>query len=263
MNSKKYWIIFKNGINLQLINRLDFFTGFIAEAFSLLIMIYLWLSVYRQGSQIGSYSLKALIVYYVISKLIGLIVKTGNLPKKINMIIKMGELNNYLVKPVNLMFNMFFFNISESIVRLAALLIITSPWYPYLFSNILLIDFTIFAFFLLISISINFLIFYMIGILTFFLDEIIGLASLFSVIAAFLSGLIIPLDIMPAQLKIIVGILPFQYIVFVPIKILTGDITAHTLNSAILGGMIWVLILYLLAIYTYKSGLKKYEAFGG
>jgi ABC-2 type transport system permease protein len=113
------------------------------------------------------------------------------------------------------------------------------------------------------AVAINFLIFYMVGISTFYFGFVIGFNFIVSTIASLFSGNFIPLDILPPYLLNIANYLPFKFIVFVPISIITGKISLDNAPIILLSGFAWTIMLYLSAVILYKQGLKRYEAFGG
>lgn len=61
----KYWATIANSMKKSLVYRADTFISMLAVFFSFIVLFYLWTTIYGQGNQIGNYSLKQIITYYV------------------------------------------------------------------------------------------------------------------------------------------------------------------------------------------------------
>jgi ABC-type uncharacterized transport system permease subunit len=105
---KKYLTVFKNSLQVNLAYRFDVFAAFFSEFLSLTVLIYLWISIYHQGNQIGGYSLDALIGYFILSKFITIVVDSVDMAWLIGDTIREGEILNYLTKPINFLYKNFF-----------------------------------------------------------------------------------------------------------------------------------------------------------
>ncbi|MDP3043246.1 MAG: ABC-2 family transporter protein [bacterium] len=261
---KKYWIIFKNSLQTSMAYRFNTFAFLIAELFSLAVIIYLWLSIYRQGNQIGNYTLSSLIIYYIFTKFISLLINAQDTARIIGDSIRQGDIINYLVKPINFQFESFFSNfgaVTYNFLAYSFIFLIILLFFHGISINIL--SAVLFILFILMAIVINFLINYIIGISTFYLGFIMGINFIMFNITLFLSGSLIPLDMLPSLVYKIVGFLPFKYLAFVPISVVTGKIGLDGLMPLLAHGLFWILALYLVALILYKKGLKNYEAYGG
>lgn len=261
---KKYYLIFKNSLQSGLAYRMNTFAYFFSEAFSLLVMIYLWLSIYSQGNKIGSYTFRGLIIYYILTNLISLSLNAQDIARIIGEEIRLGEFVNYLLKPINFQLDKFFYNLGAIAYNFSVYFIIFFIAFVLFFNltdlNYLLVFY--FLIFTIMAVVINFLIYYIIGISTFYLGFIMGVNFIISNIIFFLSGNLVPLDLLPSAVLKIVNWLPFKYLAFIPISIITGRIATGNLLSLFVGGLLWIAILYLISLIIYKQGLKKYEAFG-
>lgn len=257
---KKYWVIFKNSFQTSLAYRADIFLMLFFEAFILLFLIYLWFSVYNQGNQIGDYSLKGLIFYYVFINFIMSTIGAWSVSDQMGGIIGSGEISSYLTKPISLRLDMFFDNLGGLMQRLLVhaviALVIILIFKPAIGSS-----FFYFAISLAIAAVINFLIFYIVGLTTFFFGVNFGFAFFIFGFSNFFSGTLIPLDILPKIFMIISNYLPFKFLAFIPASLLSGKIEWS--NLYLIEGIIWILFLYLFSNILYKYGLRKHESYGG
>lgn len=260
----KYWVIFTNSLQTSFAYRANFFAMLIAEGLSLLIMIYLWLSIYHQGNKIGSYSLSALIYYYLFSKLVILVISSQDFGREIAVAIRDGNFSAYLTKPISFFGQMVSMNAANGILRLL------------IFSAVALLGFVLYLGFPAVSIKtilvfvaafivgylIYILIYFIIGITIFYVGYVSGLNFLMFGISSFFSGRLVPLDMLPAQYMKIANWLPFQYIVYLPTAIATGKISFDQAVVKIFYGILWVLGLAVVVKIYYRRGLVKFESYG-
>mgnify|MGYP001613307655 CR=1 FL=1 len=247
---RKYWVIFKNSMQTALAHRFNTFTSLISEALVFVVMAYLWLSIYYQGNKIGDYTLKGLIIYYLLTRFISLTIKSGDTGRIVGDAIRNGEISQYLVKPLSFLGENFAANLGVIFYRVFI--------YAIVFLAIILFGFktnfpapAVFIYFFLsiaMAVAINFLIFYMVGISTFYFGFVQGFNFNASIIASLFSGNFIPLDILPPYLLSIANYLPFKFIAFIPVSIITGKISLDNAPIILLSGFAWVIILYLSSI---------------
>jgi len=242
--------------------RFNAFVFLFSELLSLVVVIYLWLSIYKQGNTIAGYSLRALIIYYIFAKFITLTIKSLDQARIIGDQIRHGELNGNLLKPINYLFEKFFSSLGQISFRIIIYIIIAL--FVYLLGFDIFSSAPAFIYFILsfiLAIIINFLIYYIIGVSVFYFGYIVGFNFIMMGIISFFSGNLIPLDILPSWLYGFARYLPFQYIDFIPISIATGRLPIENISRILFIGLIWAVILYIFSFFIYKIGVKKYEAF--
>jgi ABC-2 type transport system permease protein len=77
------------------------------------------------------------------------------------------------------------------------------------------------------------------------------------------SGHLFPLDMLPPALRHALAFTPFPSMLYVPIGIYMGKITGHGIALGLLTQLCWVFLMYALARWMWRRGIKKYAAFGG
>ena len=260
---KKYWTIFKLGIQNSVVYRMDTFLMFFSQIISLIFLIYLWLSIYNQGGVIGDYSLASLISYYVLTGFLAFTVGTQFVSWMTSDIIMNGEVSNYLLKPFNFLGDIFFTVLGGMVYKIPFYLIIVLTFlyfFPFSF------DFRVIFYFvisIIISILISFLIFYSVGLSSFYLESNFGINALFSWIAQLFSGMFIPLDILPEFFLKLADFLPFKFLAFVPVSVINGRISPEDFYIYAIEGLIWIIMLFYLSQILWKRGIIKYESYGG
>lgn len=103
---------------------------------------------------------------------------------------------------------------------------------------------------------------FVIGLLSFWVEDVSGLYLLYSRAVMLLGGTLIPLEAYPSWLATIAGALPFQYLMYYPARLLVrADLQSwlHVLGVQAL--VIAVTLVPLLAIY--RLGLRRVNAQGG
>jgi ABC-2 type transport system permease protein len=112
--------------------------------------------------------------------------------------------------------------------------------------------------------SIGFFIFFfvdiLLGTLAFWLKQIGPLIETRSVLFPFLAGALVLLP--TNKITIFFANLPLSFGVYHPTQIYLGKYTQTEILQTFVGGVAWCLILWILARFVFKAGLKKNEAVG-
>jgi ABC-2 type transport system permease protein len=261
---KKYLKVLGNNLQSTLIYRLNSLVFILSQFFIFGVFFYLWSSVYRQGGQVGDYSLAQMIFYYLAVSFLNVAFNVADTAKMVGEDIRQGQLNNFLTKPVNY----FFYKTSavggrllyNGIVALAACGLIGWLLAGYLDFSFQAQNLLVFLLLAGLGFCVNYLIFYFIGLTTFWLGFVLGFNYIMQMISSFLEGSLIPLDLLPGFVVDINNWLPFKYAVFTPISVLTGRLPVSL--SLFLTPLAWIAALYIINQLVFKAGLKKYEGFG-
>jgi ABC-2 type transport system permease protein len=100
------------------------------------------------------------------------------------------------------------------------------------------------------------------GSLAFFLEQSLGIWNVWFGLFALCSGYLFPLAMLPPGLRAVVELLPFRAVVGLSAELLSGRLS----GSEALGGLLvqwgWVAFFALLATFTWRRGIRRYEAFG-
>lgn len=238
---------------------------FLSQGFSLLVFVVLWQAIYSQNNQVGDYSLHQLIVYYSLSSFLGFVVWGVDVAWRVGDEINLGLITSYILRPVNYFWLTFSAVLAKVIFNLILVGLLVLGLYFFwpegigdLFShgerNLF------FALAVFFSFCLFFTFFFWVGILAFWLGVIAGFNFFIRTVMVFLSGALVPLNLLPEALIQINRFLPFQYITWFPIQIFLGKIPLEAkIFLPVIG---WIGFFWLLGFFTFKKGLKKYEGFG-
>ena len=123
--------------------------------------------------------------------------------------------------------------------------------------------FLILILFVPITFSINHFFGVLIGSVGFFLKdtrEFQGFAGSYLTLRSILSGMILPLD--KAPFSGFFQLTPYAWVLHQQVQIYLGKYTPLETFYVFLGGIIWCVILYFMASFVFKMGLKRNESVG-
>lgn len=263
-----YRHVFHMGMEKSLEYRMDFFLTILSAVFPIIMQIVLWNYLYGHSDAATqtSYSYGQIMVYTLFAAIVSRLIDT-QFEHEINMDIKYGGLNKYLVKPIKYdRYQLFSFlgqkapQLTMNLLVLAGIFIVSLFIFEMEWS---LWRVGLFLLGLLFALLLNFGMFYCMALLSFRFHDVGHLFEMVSVILVVASGGIFPLDIFGERITQIVSALPFGYTTQFPVNIINGRYTfAQTLvGFAIQIG--WLLFFWLLGKIMWHRGLKKYIAVGG
>jgi ABC-2 type transport system permease protein len=174
---------------------------------------------------------------------------------------KSGEINKFLVKPINVIPYTYCSILGENlIIYLIAIIFIIIGIFIYPNIHILSIFQFLIMLFLAVLISFYFNLFE--GALSFYIVSVSNITNTLRRIIEVLSGAIVPLTYFPSDLKRIVLLSPFPSVIYNPTAALGVKDKDFVFLDSFLIALTWVVILNFLIIFLWKKGLKHYEAVG-
>ncbi|TAE60117.1 MAG: multidrug ABC transporter permease [Nostocales cyanobacterium] len=174
-----------------------------------------------------------------------------------------GKLSPRLLQPIDPGFHHLATHISERIARTPLIFLVLglffllhpqSFWIPTLPNILLFLLAAIMAF------TLRFIIQYTFAMFAFWTERATALENFWLLFYLFLSGYIAPLEVFPENVRNIVMMTPFPYLISFPANILVGlpvDLTRGFLSM--LG---WILIFLGLNRLLWRAGLKRYSGMG-
>ena len=260
---RKYWWFVKTSIESSFIDRADILLYSLSLFVTPVIILAVWLVINSSGTNtIMGY--KELVIYFLANVLVGTI-RSSWIGQFIPGRIRRGEISSLLVKPVSILSSWIANNIAEKMVKLAFLIpsvIATGYWLSVGFPNL-----NIWSWFLVVITTISagtiyFLFDVIIGLLAFWLDETTWIMSLFIILEALFSGRVIPLVLLPLFYKEIAILMPFRYMMSLPLEILSNQLDSWHIIQALTIQTGYLLIAILLYRVILKHGIRRYGASG-
>lgn len=254
----------KIGLSNYLAYKLNFFLLIIGPTVVFFfVKVELWTAIFEIDGvkTLQGYGLKKMLEYQVWVMVVAFLAQSYN-SMKLAEDIRLGRISSYLIYPFSF-WNFHFANFLSilSVHTLVAVLTgVLAYLAGYLSPNSWAPIFDGFLVSLLVSI-LWFQVSFAIGLGAFWLEETWVLRVMFTTIAGFFSGSVIPLELYPKALVDILYWSPFPYMTFVPAKLFMGSLES-SLATTILALMFWILATGALLAYIWRRGIRLYTASG-
>jgi ABC-2 type transport system permease protein len=102
-----------------------------------------------------------------------------------------------------------------------------------------------------------------VGMVGFWFLEVTSLLYIVMTLNFFISGQMLPLDLLPPFWANLLKSLPFQYMAYFPTVVFLGKVKGMALVFGLIKEALWAGFFMLLARWLYRRGLRRYSAFGG
>lgn len=240
---------------------------FLYEMLPPIMMAFVWLAVYQEQTMVAGYAQGEMLAYTI-----GVMVLRGTVTLHVEWAldheIRQGLLSVQLIRP----FNYWAFLFADAIAWRFVRLLFTVPvllaflyWLGPELGDMSIPLERLPA--LAVSVALAYVVcFYLklcIGFIGFWTNDIMGITTLYEVVASVLGGILIPIALLPDWLQVIAWLLPIQAIYSVPLTILLGKSEGADLGWGIALQLGWIIVLYALATVLWRAGLRQYESVGG
>ncbi len=265
---KKYTKAFELGFETAMEYRVNFLISLISAAYPIFIQSFLWTAIYQNTTQtvVYGYTYRQMIAYTFLAGLIARIVRTG-FEYDIMDDVKNGKFSRFLVQPLGYFpyrIASYFGQKVPGLVMifgiLAFVLVGLNVFWHIPFTTLRLLAFLLT---MLLAVTLNFLIFYCISSIAFWIVEIGFLFEGIRITTVLLSGGIFPLEVFGTRFVQVMNLLPFKYTVNYPINVLNGKIPSNELFGGMLIQLLWIGGCLILANILWREGSKRYVAVGG
>jgi ABC-2 type transport system permease protein len=102
-----------------------------------------------------------------------------------------------------------------------------------------------------------------IGTLCFFMESSLKVMEVWMACLMVFSGYLIPLDLFPPVLRTVAEVLPFRYQIGLPVEVMTGTYSFEEAARLIGIQWAWAAALLVISVAAWRSGVKRFQAFGG
>jgi ABC-2 type transport system permease protein len=238
----------------------------LVDASPLLVMVYLWRSIYTGQASIAGYDLSQMITYYVAVTLLGIVIGAHNDMEVVEQI-RDGLIAPYLLKPLphitfilledlgwKIMKTLLFMPVfGLTLVWLRDYLIVPSD--PLVWLSLLAT--------LPLAYTLFFLIAYLVGLTTFWLQEAMSLTHVKDLLVMLLGGAMVPLALFPDWLQGVAALLPFQYIYAFPVGIYLGQVQVAAVAQGLAAQAAWIAAAYVAYRLMWRAGTRRFAVVGG
>lgn len=246
--------------------KFNFCVSFFADLLPLSVYILIWYYIFlSQGKEeIGGYTLLGMTSYYIFATLLNYSIFQFA-PLALMGQIKDGSFSQLLTRPFNILWAYLCYDFAEFFVYLIinssflAIIFLFFPQYAFIPS---MVQLSCFALFLVLGLIMAYWLRMLFGLSAFWLTESSRLLSIIENLLQFLAGGFIPLTLFPDFFQKIAAWLPFQYLIFFPIRVIQGKETPASILFGLGVLFFWTVFFCALTSYLFKKGIKQYEAVG-
>ncbi len=245
--------------------RLRYYTGVVTYFIYVSVYYFIWKAIYAQSADIEGFNFSQILTYIAV----GWIIRSfyfNNIDQDMAQQVMEGKLAMDLIKPVNTQAMYIAQALGESVFRLtlltaptAALLLLVYPLRrPASAANLFGFFVSVLLSFFIVA-GINFAV----GTFAIRLHSILGLLRAKYFLLELFSGLLIPISFFPSVFQKIFGLLPFQYISYVPVLIYLGKIKGGGILTALGLQVFWVAAMLVVGGTMWRWSSRKITIQGG
>lgn len=267
--ARKYLNIFRASLVERMTYRGDFLLGTVLRFLPVMTTILLWEAVYRGSSEtdFAGFDRDSMIAYLLLIHISRMFSSMPGLASGISRDIRDGSLKKYLLQPLDMIGYLVSYRaahkaayIATSALPYAGLFFVCRNYFPGFPDVPTLLGY-------LLSLVLSFLIGFFfeacMGMVGFWMLEVTSLLWIVTTLSYFISGQMVPLDLLPGFWGTLVKALPFQYLAYFPAVVFLGRKTGTDLVVGLAVQAAWVVAFALLTRWLYARGLRRYSAFGG
>jgi len=231
--------------------------------------ILLWQAVYKGSgkSDLDGFRYREMIAYLLLTHISRMFSSMPGLAAGIARDIREGTLKRYLIQPVDLIGYLISYRVAHKVAYIVTsalpygLLFFLCRGYFERFP-----DMTTFAAYLaslVLAFLVGFFFETCVGMVGFWFLEVTSILYIVMTLNFFISGQMLPLNLLPEPWFTILKWLPFQYMAYFPAVVFLGKVQGMQLVYGLLAEAAWALGFMILARVLYRIGLRRYSAFGG
>jgi ABC-2 type transport system permease protein len=248
--------------------RWNFFLRSLFGLFPLLGTVFIWRAIFEaKGGAINDFDYASIVFYFLLVLVLESLITPGDDEWQVAADIRDGQMNGFLVKPMNYLIYRVALFVSNRLlytaVTLPVVIIVFVFFQHYLVWPSSWATWILAMISVLLAAALQFLISYSVAMLAFWMLEISTVVFIIYSFEYFLSGRMFPLGMMPAPIQNVLRLLPFPYELYFPISIFMGQVSGAALWEGLLIQSSWVLIIAFGANTLWQRGLKRYQAVGG
>jgi ABC-2 type transport system permease protein len=269
----KYVSIFAVSLKERMTYRADFLLGTVLRFLPMVTTILLWQAIYKGSGQTSlgnkgtQYTYNEMIAYLLLTNISRMFSSMPGLAGGIAREIREGTMKRYLIQPIDMIGYLLVYRMAHKVTY------IIMSFLPYALLFFLCRGFfdglpdaltiAAFALSLVLSFLVGFFFEVSVGMVGFWFLEVTSLLYIVMTLNFFISGHMLPIDLLPQPWSGLLKVLPFQYMAYFPAVVFLGKVKGMTLVLFLLGELFWAVVFMVLARALYRLGLKRYSAFGG
>jgi ABC-2 type transport system permease protein len=265
---EKYVKAFELGFQTALEYRVNFMISLISAAYPIFIQYFLWTAIYLSSTTdiVYGFTYRQMMAYTFLAGLVSRIVRTG-FEYEIMEDVKSGKYSKFLVQPMGYfpyrLASYFGQKLPNLVIILSILAVVLLGLNVLWGVTLEFVRVLLFIAALGLAVALNFLIFYGISSISFWLVDIGFLFEGIRIVFILFSGGIFPLEVFGPTFVRFMDFLPFKSTISFPINVLNGKILMPQVFEGLLVQCLWIAACYIIANLLWRMGGKRYVAVGG
>jgi ABC-2 type transport system permease protein len=265
----KYLHVINVGIQNTLVYRVNFLFRSAFALIPLMATIYLWRAVYagKEESGIAGYSLAGMISYYLLVTIVDALTGVTEDDWQIAGDIKDGNINQFLLKPIDYMIYRVCLFFSGRLIYTAVAVLPVGIFLffqrEYFVPPASLAMVPIFCASMALTALLQFFMSYTMAMLAFWVVEVSTFIFILFAFEYLAGGHLFPIDILPPRVAAALQYTPFPYQLFFPVSVYLGRVRGTELWSGLAIQLFWTVFFFFFARWVWRRGIRKYTAVGG
>jgi ABC-2 type transport system permease protein len=268
---RKYSKIFRVTLVERMTYRADFLLTTFLRFIPMLTTILLWQAIYAGAGRasLSGYRFQEMIAYLLLVNISRMFSSMPGLAGGIARDIREGTLKKYLLQPLDMIGYLVSYRVAHKVSYIVAsafpyaVLFFLCRRYFYGLVPADPLTWLAYAASLVLAFFVGFFFEASVGMVGFWFLEVTSLLYIVMTLNFFISGHMLPLDLLPPFWAGLLKWLPFQYMAYFPAVVFLGKVKGRELATWLLAELCWAVVLMVLARWLYRRGLRRYSAFGG
>jgi ABC-2 type transport system permease protein len=258
-----YWAYVKNAFAVEAQYRMAMVIWLLHLVLEPTIYLVVWSTVARAQGNVGGYDARDFSAYYLAMMMVNHLTFTW-VAWDFDFRIRMGQLSFDLLRPVHPIHNdiveNFTYKAVTQIVMIPAVIVLAWFFQPRIEWKLWVVAMFVPA--LVLAYFVRFFFEWALAHAAFWTTRTIAFNEMYYVVLVFMGGRIAPLELLPEPLRIATQALPFRWMLYFPVELLTGKLTPSEAALGLLAQCAWIGVGLLVMNLTWRAGLKRYSAVG-
>jgi len=263
----KYWDLTKRSFIMNITYRSEVVLWFFLDLLPIVVLMFVWVSVYQGTEQISGYNLSQILQYYFLVMIVNAVTSHHFEQYRVKQI-REGKIDFYLTRPLTYLSELawsafggkiFYIMVSVALAGFSALVL--QAFFPISFPALNLVAGLQLLALLIGGYLIEYFIALSIVLLGFWFENAEGLEHFKWIGVTLFSGQLIPISFMPEWMRSITLALPLKFVSALPIGVAQGTVSIFAVDWLYM--VSFILVLWLSTFLLWRSARFKYSSAGG
>lgn len=258
-----YAAYFKNSFAEEVQYRMAMVIWLLHLVLEPVIYLVVWSTVARAQGGVGDYDASDFAAYYLTMMMVNHITFTW-IAWEFDFRIRTGALSFELLRPVHPIHRDISDNMTYKtttlIVMIPALIVLAWFFEPRMNTPL----WAVFAFIpaLILAYFVRFFFEWTLALAAFWTTRTIAVNEMYYVVLVFMGGRIAPLELLPEWLRLLTQALPFRWMLYFPVELLTGRLTPRETLIGYCAQAAWIAAGLTVMSFVWRAGRRRFSAVG-